>query len=196
MSTSPSHGQRPAVSAPSQQLRAGALVLLLVAVLATVYYELPVPAEVHLRSWEILFWSGSAVLGALILLTIRRLLRRGPAAKVRGLILVLCLSVLFFAYADRTLAQLQGQFDGLHTKTDALYFNVSTVATVGFGDVHAAGQLARSAVTIQIIFNLVFLGTAVGLISGMVRARANQRALTSGSAQAGGPATGGPATGG
>ena len=98
---------------------------------------------------------------------------------MRGLIILLCLTVLFFAYADSTLAELPGQFAGLHTKTDSLYFNVSTVATVGFGDVHAVGQLARLAVTLQIIFNLVFLGTAVGLISSLLRTRANQRAQAS-----------------
>jgi voltage-gated potassium channel len=116
----------------------------------------------------------------LILVALRGLLRAGEAARLRGLVLLLCLTVLFFSYADRTLAGLPGQFAGLQTKTDALYFNVSTVATVGFGDVHASGQLARQAVTLQIVFNLVFLGAAVGLISGLVRTRANHRAQTAG----------------
>jgi voltage-gated potassium channel len=156
--------------------------------MAAIYFLLPVPGRMHPNRWEIFFWCGVALLGSLILLAIRRLFRAGEAARVRGLIMLLCLTVLFFAYADRTLAELPGQFADLQTKTDALYFNVSTVATVGFGDVHATGQLARSAVTIQIVFNLVFLGTAVGMISGMVRARANQRAQTSGTGQAGRPA--------
>ena len=59
--------------------------------------------------------------------------------------------------------------------------NISTLATVGFGDVHPTGQLARAAVTIQIVFNLVFLGAAVSLISGFFRARATGR-LQAGSA--------------
>jgi len=160
--------------------------LLVIAAMAAIYFLLPVPGAMRAERWEILFWCGVALLGSLILLTIQRLLRAGEAARVRGLIILLCLTVLFFAYADRTLAELPGQFDDLHTKTDALYFNVSTVATVGFGDVHAAGQLARAAVTMQIIFNLVFLGAAVGVISGMVRARANQRARAAGTGQADG----------
>ena len=164
-----------------------ALDLLLIAALTAGYFFLPVPATINKEIWEIVFWCGIAVLAALILLAVRRLLRAGEGARVRGLILLLCLTVLFFSYADRTVAQLPGQFVGLQSKTDALYFNVSTVATVGFGDVHAAGQLARAAVTMQIIFNLVFLGTAVGVISSMVRSRAHQRAQAAGDAQSGGP---------
>ena len=168
------------MSAPPPQARAAVVTLVLIAAMAAGYFLLPVPGQMRVERWEIFFWCGVTLLAALILLALRQLLRAGEAARVRGLILLLCLTVLFFSYADRTLAELPGQFVGLHTKTDALYFNVSTVGTVGFGDVHAAGQLARVAVTIQIIFNLVFLGTAVGVISGMMRARANQRARTPG----------------
>jgi voltage-gated potassium channel len=176
--------------APSSQVRAAAVSLLLVAALTAAYFLLPAPGRMRMGSWEIFFWCGIAVLGSLILMAVRRLLRAGEAARLRGLILLLCLTVLFFAYADRTLAELPGQFTSLATKTDSLYFNVSTVATVGFGDVHPVGQLARLAVTVQIIFNLVFLGTAVGLVSGMVRARANQRAQASGTGEDNGPRNG------
>lgn len=162
------------------------MTLLLIAAMAAVYFLLPVPGQMRPDRWEIFFWCGIALLGSLILLAIRRLFRAGEAARVRGLIMLLCLTVLFFAYTDRTLAELPGQFASLHTKTDALYFNVSTVATVGFGDVHAVGQLARGAVTIQIVFNLVFLGAAVGVISSRVRARASQRAQAPRTGQAGG----------
>ena len=148
--------------------------------MTAIYWLLPVPGHVNKDSWELLFWCGLAVLGSLIVVAIRRLLRAGEGARVRGLIILLCLTVLFFSYADRSLVDLPGQFVGLQTKTDAVYFNVSTVATVGFGDVHPIGQLARLAVTVQIVFNLVFLGTAVGMISSLLRTRANQRAQTSG----------------
>ena len=47
------------------------------------------------------------------------------------------------------------QIDGLETRTDALYFTLSTMATVGFGDVHAVGQLARVTVSFMIVFNIV-----------------------------------------
>ena len=43
-------------------------------------------------------------------------------------------------------------FAGMETRTDSLYFSVTTMATVGFGDVHAAGPVARVMVTVQMVF--------------------------------------------
>jgi hypothetical protein len=144
-------------------------------VLGTVgYYLVPVPGQMRESSWAILFGCGVAALAMLIALAIRRLLRAGENVRIRALVLLLVLTVLFFSWADDSVARLPGQFDDLHTKTDALYFTISTIATVGFGDVHAAGQLARAAVTVQIVFNLVFLGAAVAMITGFVRERAQR----------------------
>jgi hypothetical protein len=126
-------------------------------------------------SWAVMFFCGVAVLGVLILLSIRRLLGARENVRLRALILLLTATVLFFSWSDHSVSQLPGQFTELHTKTDSLYFNVSTLATVGFGDVHPAGQLARAAVTLQIVFNLVFLGAAVSVISGYFRQRAQGR---------------------
>ena len=163
------------MSQPSARTPGYALILLVVVAATAVYYVIPVPARMREGSWAALFFCGLAALGALILLAIRRLLRAGEAGRIRGLILLLTLTVLFFSWADESVAQLPGQFAGLHPKTDAVYFNISTLATVGFGDVHPVGQLARAAVTVQIVFNLVFLGAAVSIISGFMRTRAHNR---------------------
>ncbi len=147
-----------------------------IALLTTVvYFLLPIPGRMRQSSWELLFSCGVVVLGLLILLAVRRLLRAGEGARIRGLVLLLVLTVLFFSWCDNSLAMLPGQFAQLHTKIDALYFTVSTLTTVGFGDVHAAGQLARAAVTVQMVFNLVFIGLAAGLVSGFLRTRASRR---------------------
>lgn len=55
------------------------------------------------------------------------------------------------------------QFAGLDTRLDAMYFATTTVATVGYGDVHATGQLARAVVTLHMVFNLVFIAAVVNL---------------------------------
>jgi voltage-gated potassium channel len=147
----------------------------LIAVGTAAYFLLPLPGRMRTESWVLLFCVGAALLGTLIVLSIRRLLREGEETRIRGLILLLCLTVLFFSYTDAILAAEPGQYVDLHTRTDALYFTVSTLATVGFGDVHASGQVARAAETLQIVFNLVFLGAAVGTISRMWQARTSRR---------------------
>ena len=67
------------------------------------------------------------------------------------------------------------QFAELETKTDALYFTLSTLATVGFGDVHAAGQLGRALVSVQVTFDLVFVAAVVTVLTTQLRARAAER---------------------
>jgi voltage-gated potassium channel len=152
---------------------AGAVGLVVFA--TAVYFAVPIPGRMREASWALLFSCGVVVLGVLILLAIRRLLRAGEGARIRGLALLLVLTVLWFSWIEDALAGLPGQFADLHTKVDSLYFNVSTLSTVGFGDVHAAGQLARAAVTVQIVFNLVFIGAAAGIVSGALRSRATRR---------------------
>jgi voltage-gated potassium channel len=162
------------MSDPRAQLRASIVTILLVAAAVAVYFFIPVP-KLGEGSWTVLFFAGSGVLGVLILASVRKLLHAGEDAGLRGLILLLTVTVLFFSWTDASVAKLPGQFADLHDRTDALYFNVSTLATVGFGDVHPAGQLARAAVTLQIVFNLVFLGAAVSIITGVFRRRVQVR---------------------
>ncbi len=147
----------------------------MVAAATAVYYQIPVPGQMRKSSWIIMFSLGVIVLGLLILLSVRGLMRAGEHARVRGLVLLLTVTVLFFSWADESVAALPNQFADLTNKTDALYFNISTLATVGFGDVHPVGQLARAAVSLQIVFNLVFLGAAFSIISGYFRVRATSR---------------------
>jgi voltage-gated potassium channel len=160
------------------QLRRLVGTVVVIAAATAVYFAVPVPGQMHEDYWAIMFSAGVIVLALLIVLSIRRLLQAGEQARIRGLVSLLTVTVLFFSWADESVAALPGQFAELTNKTDALYFNVSTLATVGFGDVHPVGQLARAAVTLQIVFNLVFLGAAVSVITGYFRRRTLGRAQT------------------
>ena len=55
------------------------------------------------------------------------------------------------------------QFVDLATRTDAHYYTVITLGTVGYGDVHAAGQLARVISMIQVAFDLVVIGALIAV---------------------------------
>jgi voltage-gated potassium channel len=150
-------------------LQAAGGTIVLVVLATVVYFVLPVPGRMRESSWVLIFVAGVIVLGLLIVVLIRRLLHADVDARARSLIVLLACVVLFFSWANVTLAKIPGEFADLHTKIDSVYFSVSTLATVGFGDVHAAGQAARAAVTLEILFNLLFLGTAVTMVTGLWR---------------------------
>ena len=146
-----------------------------IAALLTVgYYLLPGHGRLTALSWSAVFVPGILVLGVLLLVLVSGLLRAGPDVRLRGLFVLLLVTVFFFAETSYLLARMPGQVADLHTKTDALYFTVATLSTVGYGDVHAVGQLARVAVIVQIVFDLSFLGTAVAVGGGILRNRAAQ----------------------
>ena len=89
------------------------------------------------------------------------------------LLAVVYLAVVLFATGYFALAtSTEDQFVDLDTKTDALYLTMTTLSTVGYGDVHAAGQAARAIVTVQIVFNLVVIGALASVFTTRLRQRA------------------------
>jgi voltage-gated potassium channel len=64
---------------------------------------------------------------------------------------------------------LRSQFHGLSTPLDALYFSVTTMTTVGYGDITAVSQAARAVTIVQMIFDLVIVTTAVSVVAGSMR---------------------------
>jgi voltage-gated potassium channel len=165
----------------TMQRRARRAVLTLAAVLVAYYAapvgELPSNAAVALSVLGLI-----AGLGLLVRMTVRQVRRLAGArpddegVRVESLIFLIYIVVPLFALGYFALESADpSQFDELTTKTDALYFTVSTLATVGFGDVHATDQLSRILVTIQIAFDLVFVGALVTVLTGLIRQRATTR---------------------
>ncbi len=71
--------------------------------------------------------------------------------------------------AERSAASLPASnFGGRRTHTDGLYFTVTVLSTVGFGDITAKTQAARPVVTGQMIADLVIFALAVKVIVGAV----------------------------
>lgn len=94
--------------------------------------------------------------------------RDGSEGALSALRLVLLAEVVLvvFALAYYVLAtNLDGQLVGIATRVDALYFSATTMTTVGYGDVHATGQAARVLVTVQLLFDVAFLGILASLLS-------------------------------
>ncbi|NYI77383.1 potassium channel family protein [Nocardioides panzhihuensis] len=89
--------------------------------------------------------------------------RRGlPGRSVRVLAMLLILLVMAASLTFFLLDQNRpDEIVGLDTRTDALYFTLSTMTTVGYGDVHAEGQIARALVCAMIIFNVVVVASLI-----------------------------------
>ena len=115
--------------------------------------------------------SAVAMLGvsAVVVAETRRAERR---LTVLHLVLALEAVIMAFSAAYYIVATTrEGSFEGLTTRLDALYFSMTTLSTVGFGDVHATAQLSRALVTAHIGFNLVFVGAFAALLKDSISRR-------------------------
>jgi hypothetical protein len=85
-------------------------------------------------------------------------------------LLVVSFSASYFVLGT----EYENQIDGIETKLDALYYTVTVLATVGFGDIAATGQVARAFVTAQMVINFAILAVALRLVSWALKERGNE----------------------
>ena len=133
--------------------------------LVVVYYLVPIREATSVPDQVIRVGFALLVIVAVVAWITREVVRQTSqtAAEVNQdrLLLLVVVGLIFFAVADLVVARtVPMEFVSLETKTDALYFALTTLATVGFGDVHAEGQIARTLVIIQMVFNVVVLTRA------------------------------------
>ncbi|QUW94370.1 Voltage-gated potassium channel Kch [Streptomyces sp. V17-9] len=120
-------------------------------------------------SW-VLFAVLLTVVAVLLLRQIRHVLLDRPDSRPGVVIsLLIVLSVHVFSATYYALAKQPGEFSGLHTRIDALYFTVVTLATVGYGDITPRGQAARVVTVLQITYSFVFLTAAATALTTRMR---------------------------
>lgn len=183
-----------AISAQERR-RAAATVLALVGyvvLLGAGYFRMP-PGELTVSgAWSaVLLLSGALVL--LLLLYVRglRRIRTAQAPVLRSLALVVVLVSTFlvvFAYAYLSIETRDpDELSGLVTHMDALYFTVTVLTTVGFGDIAPTGQVARMVVTLQMLISVAVLGVLVRAAITTGRQARASRATGSPAPSGGGP---------
>ena len=142
----------------------------------TVYYAVPVATQdstTRVVVSLLLTLVGVSMLGWAIVTQLRRHIRNSAEENIPTLLMLLALVAVVFALGYYVLEEHSpGQMSGLSTRTDALYFTVATLTTVGYGDVHAVGQVARSLVTLQLLFDVVFVGALVSTVVRTLRSKA------------------------
>jgi hypothetical protein len=152
--------------------RAGLSAAVVIVVLFGAYAVLPFRGD----RW----WVGAVVGVTLLLaigpLTVRRvravLVSERPVVEAAEALAVLfTMLVVGFAALYYAMDREAGHFSGIDTRLDAIYFTVTTLATVGYGDIAPTSQGARGAVTVQMVFDLLFIGVAARVLVTAARGR-------------------------
>jgi voltage-gated potassium channel len=144
--------------------------------LVALYFLLPLD---HLASVPL---AVILVVGLLVLLAVSgwqlRLVGRARYPAIRAgeaLATTVPLFLLLFASVYFVMGRASPSNFSTHslTRTDSLYFTVTTFSTVGYGDITATSQAARLLVTAQMILDLLVLGLGIRMFIGAVQ-RARQ----------------------
>jgi hypothetical protein len=152
------------------------------AILVTLYYVLPFnnPSDV---SSCVLLAAGLAGMVLIVAWEVRAILNADfPVIQgIEALALTVPLFLLLFSTFYFEIAHsYASSFGQPQTRTDALYFTVTTFATVGYGDITAKSEGARVIVIIQMLTDLVVLGFGVRVLLEAVQ-RSRQRQAQGGS---------------
>ena len=142
-----------------------------VAVAVTLYYVLPLDRGVDpVMVAEIIL--GCALLAVVVVGQLRSV-SRSPYPGIRAVealaftapVYVLVFAATYFVMEHTAVSS----FTEALTRTDALYFSVTTIATVGYGDIAAKSESARLVVTVQMLLDILWLGLVVRLFLAAVK---------------------------
>jgi voltage-gated potassium channel len=143
-----------------------------VAVIAA-YYLLPVRTQTDLGMVVRIVLVSVAL--ALVVAWEIRAVARAEFPRLRAIDALVCtVSVMVIAFAISYLNLSHRHADAFNVdleRTSSLYFTVTTLATVGYGDIHAQTDAARIVVMIQMVFNVAVIGTTVRAILGTAKHR-------------------------
>jgi voltage-gated potassium channel len=141
-------------------LRACLQALATTTVLVALYYMLPL--DERSTAWTLTqLVLGLVVVAGLLAWQVRAIVgSEYPRVRmIRALFVAIPVYVLTFAVSYFLLAGSgDSTFGEPLSRTDALYFTVTVLSTVGFGDIVPKSELARLVVTVQMLANLILIG--------------------------------------
>lgn len=150
------------------------------AVLLVVYAVIPVTPRVD-ASWVLRLLAGLVALAALIFWQARALSRsRRPMMRLaRALVTSILLLVVVFALAYVAIAtSTPSSFSAPVDKVGAFYFAMTTLATVGYGDIAPVSHVARILATLQMAVDLAVVAIATRLLFRAATTRHEQTEAT------------------
>ncbi|WP_330336761.1 potassium channel family protein [Streptomyces sp. NBC_00557] len=170
---SPPRRDRPLPGAPGPGATALSIArsAVLAVALVAAYYLLPLAW--HGVDADALVLVGGLLMAGLFFGWEMWLITRSPSPRLKAVEAVAVTVVLYlvlFASGYYVLEHtVPGSFSTHLTRTDALYFTLSTFATVGFGDITPVSQAGRVLAMCQMAGGLLLAGVAVRVLTGAVR---------------------------
>jgi hypothetical protein len=161
-----------------------------VALTLLVYVLVPVEEESGARAAAVTACVGIATILVVFGRQISRVSRssRPVLAAVEALVLVFGLFLAFFALLYVSISTTDpAAFTQEIDKVAGLYFTMTILATVGFGDISAVSDMARVLVTLQMVLGMVLIGTAFKALGFSAKRAVTSQAHGFGQAQAGPP---------
>jgi voltage-gated potassium channel len=170
-------------------VRAVARITGITVALLVAYFAAPIGQDADVTGVVVLA-VGLVTFVALLTYQIRRILD-SPMPQLRAaeaLATVVPLVIVVFAlfYVGLSAAD-PAAFTELMTKVNGLYFTVTVLSTVGFGDITAVTDGARIAVTLQMIVDLLIVGVLVKVIIGASRIAVARRRAEAAAREPGAP---------
>ncbi|BBC34036.1 hypothetical protein SGFS_053300 [Streptomyces graminofaciens] len=145
--------------------------------LVTAYYLLPLDEQTTVSASVLLACGLLAV--ALLFLWETRVILRSPHPRLRAVEALAVTLVLFLVLFSGVYYLLErstpGSFSEPLTRTDALYFALTTFSTVGFGDITARSQAGRVVTMVQMTGGLLLVGVAARVLVAAVQEGLSRR---------------------
>jgi len=149
-------------------LRASLQALATTTVLVVLYYALPLDERSDVWTVTQLIF-GLVVVTGIVAWQVRAIIgSEFPRVRaIQALFVAVPFYVLTFAASYFLIAGSAGtNFAEPLSRSDALYFTVTVLSTVGFGDITPTSEIARLVVTVQMIANLILIGVGLRTLLG------------------------------
>lgn len=149
-----------------------------VTALLAVYFMLPMENRDNIGVRAVAVIGGLTVFGAIFVRQMRQIRKaRYPVLRaVEAIALVATLFIVVMASIHYGLAEATpSSYSQALDRIDALYFTVTTLATVGYGDITPTSSVTRSVTMVQMVLGVALLGAGIRVLLGMARMVSEER---------------------